>query len=282
MNGKIELESKINEGSKFIVHFSNVKISKEEKPLSGDKIIDLDEVTFEKSKILIIDDIYENMLVLSLFLKKYNFEIMEAKNWQEAHKYISYETPDLIFLDINLPQENGYEILKLLRNNPKWENIPVIAVTAYTFDNKKEKLLNAGFNDYIAKPIDYKILKKTLFTYVKHYKVTQKEIKNISSIVKLNIEAIEFFPQLNSEIETKVLPIIKSMQKIQPKKTVIECAELLIEIGKKFKNNQVLQYGKDLKHAKRTFNIEKQKNLITNFNLFMKRLNESYKITHGQ
>ena len=72
----------------------------------------------------------------------------------EAIKNTENEVYDLVLIDIELPGMDGISIQKILRNNPKYKNVPIIALTAYAMKGDKERFLAAGFDDYISKPID--------------------------------------------------------------------------------------------------------------------------------
>ena len=107
-------------------------------------------------KILLVEDNILNQKVVAFHLKKRNYEVITAINWIEAMESVKNESLDLIFMDIMLPEKNGYEISGEIREyeakKGKKNKIPIIALTANTLDNDKQKCLNAGMNDYLAKP----------------------------------------------------------------------------------------------------------------------------------
>ena len=107
-------------------------------------------------KILLIEDNILNQKVVGYHLVKSNYEIVYATNGRDAMEEIKTNPPDLILMDIVLPGKNGFEITAEIRALEKDKNIsdgvPIIALTANTLDNDKEKCINAGMNDYLAKP----------------------------------------------------------------------------------------------------------------------------------
>jgi len=107
-------------------------------------------------KILLVEDNILNQKVVAFYLKKRNYEVITAINWIKAMEWVKNESFDLIFMDIMLPEKNGYEICKEIREyeekTGKKQKTPIIALTANTLDNDKDKCLNAGMNDYIVKP----------------------------------------------------------------------------------------------------------------------------------
>ncbi|MBN1132072.1 MAG: response regulator [Bacteroidales bacterium] len=107
---------------------------------------------------LITEDEEVNFFYLKTLFKKTSAQILRAKNGQEAVDIIStnHQKIDLILMDINMPVMNGYEATKIIKSiHP---DIPIVAQTAYSHSEDREKCLNAGFNDFIAKPIRKVIL----------------------------------------------------------------------------------------------------------------------------
>lgn len=108
------------------------------------------------SRILLVEDNILNQKVVSFHLKKANYEIVCVNNWHEAMDEFINNPPDLILMDIMLPEKNGFEITAEIRNYEKAsgrENkIPIVALTANTLDNDKDKCIQAGMDDYLPKP----------------------------------------------------------------------------------------------------------------------------------
>lgn len=112
-----------------------------------------------KPTILIVDDMTTNLIILSDILKEdYNIKI--AKSGTKAIEIVnSQDDIDLILLDIEMPDINGYEVLKILKNSDKTKNIPIIFVTAKSSEEDEEYGLNLGAIDYITKPYSKSIVK---------------------------------------------------------------------------------------------------------------------------
>ncbi len=105
-------------------------------------------------RILIIEDNPTNLELMVYLLNHYAYTTLTATDGEQGVAVIEKEKPDLIICDIQLPKLNGYEIAYILKNNSKFADIPLIAVTAYSMVGDQDKILSAGFDDYIAKPID--------------------------------------------------------------------------------------------------------------------------------
>jgi CheY-like chemotaxis protein len=107
--------------------------------------------------ILIAEDVESNFLYLKAVLSKLNANIFWAKNGIEAVDICNNEkTIDLIFMDLQMPEMNGYEATQILKK--KYPNMPIVAQTAFAMSDDREKALDSGCDDYLAKPIKSKDL----------------------------------------------------------------------------------------------------------------------------
>ena len=113
-------------------------------------------------KILIVDDNHDTLEVLSLRVTKLGHEAIKAHNSKEAIAYAEAEPPDLIFMDMDLPDVDGAKTTAILKQNPNTSYIPVVAVTAWMSDLWREKALKAGIVDYLLKPVAPQTLKQTI------------------------------------------------------------------------------------------------------------------------
>lgn len=106
------------------------------------------------SVVCVIEDNLPIRKLFSTLLKKSGHEIHEFADGRTALEFVESTKPDGILMDILLPDTNGTDLLKKMRNIPNGQGIPIIAVTGFAQHNDKEKYLQAGFDGYIAKPIN--------------------------------------------------------------------------------------------------------------------------------
>jgi len=118
-----------------------------------------------KQKILIVDDTAENLDILFELLNDY--DIIDAISAKEAFEILDEENVDLILLDIMMPDIDGYEVCRILKNNTETEDIPIIFITAITDEESIEKAYNQGGNDYVTKPFKPKELLARVKTQLK-------------------------------------------------------------------------------------------------------------------
>lgn len=119
----------------------------------------------EKPKILYVEDHLESALLVRTLLKD-KCQVDFTETYEETMEYLEKNDVDLILLDINLPgRKDGVDVIKDIRKSEKLKHIPVIALTAYALAGDREKLLNAGCDEYISKPMS----KKELFEKLKKF-----------------------------------------------------------------------------------------------------------------
>ena len=115
--------------------------------------------------ILIVEDNDLNMKLFNDLLEAHGYATLKARNGMDALKMARQHHPDLIIMDIQLPEVSGLDVTKWLKEDEKLRSIPVIAVTAFAMKGDEEKIRDGGCQDYIAKPIS---VTKFLETVQKH------------------------------------------------------------------------------------------------------------------
>ncbi len=107
-----------------------------------------------KRKILVIEDNEQNLYLVNFILEHHGYEVIQVRDGAAALDAACGSQPDLILLDIQLPEMDGYTVARLLRANRGFESIPIIAVTSYAMVGDREKAIEAGCTGYIEKPIN--------------------------------------------------------------------------------------------------------------------------------
>lgn len=109
-------------------------------------------------KILVIEDNERNRKLLKLLLQSKGYEVVETASGEEALRYLEGSKPDIILLDIQLPNMDGLTLAKNIKSQPDKKDIPIVAVTAYAMKGDREKMLSSGCDAYVSKPIDTRSL----------------------------------------------------------------------------------------------------------------------------
>ena len=105
-------------------------------------------------KILVVEDNEKNLYLIRFILKKNGYEVIDARNGEDAVRMAISEKPDLILMDIQLPGIDGLEATRKIRESEADGEIPIIALTSFAMAGDKEKALAAGCTGYIEKPIN--------------------------------------------------------------------------------------------------------------------------------
>lgn len=134
--------------------------------------------------IMVVDDSPENIRLLDLILKKASYEVIIAQTGRKALEIVESILPDLILLDVMMPQLNGYEVCILLKKNPKLEPIPIIFLTSMTGTQDVVKGFEAGAADYVVRPFNRVELLARIKTHIElkrsRDKVVELEKKNLA------------------------------------------------------------------------------------------------------
>ncbi len=110
---------------------------------------------FEGRKLLLVDDDVRNIFALTSALEHKGAIVEIARNGREAIERLEQHADvDLVLMDVMMPEMDGYEATRLIRKDPRWRKLPIIAVTAKAMKDDQERCLQAGANDYLAKPIE--------------------------------------------------------------------------------------------------------------------------------
>lgn len=168
MNGEIWFESKKSEGSTF--YFTAEFYLQQKHSKITDNFIIEDEITSwtkqanKKLTILVVEDNEINMQIVKSFLDIKEMDYLCANNGREAIEILKDKHVDLILMDIQMPELNGYETTKVIREKEKLTGnyIPVIAMTAYAMDSDKKTCIENGMDDYISKPFNMEDLNKII------------------------------------------------------------------------------------------------------------------------
>ena len=109
-------------------------------------------------KILVVEDDIVNRTLLRDVLKYYGYEVLEAGDGREGVNLAKEHMPAIILMDVQMPVMDGIEAMKILKSGPETKNLKIISITAFSPNGETKGLPDAGFDDYISKPIDIRQL----------------------------------------------------------------------------------------------------------------------------
>jgi PAS domain S-box-containing protein len=174
--GSIKVVSKIDEGSVFSFRLSFLKTKKDADTEMG--LVELDS-DIKNIRILVVEDIVLNQLLMRTLLDDFGFEQDIAGNGKIAIELLKNNAYDIILMDLQMPEMNGFETTEYIRNEIK-SDIPIIALTADVTTVDLAKCKAVGMNDYISKPVDERVLyRKIIDIYKKHITLKKSGLKYI-------------------------------------------------------------------------------------------------------
>lgn len=112
--------------------------------------------------ILVVDDMSDNIILISLSLQDMGYRVVTASNGADALNVAKLARPDLILMDIAMPQQDGLAATRRIREEAELQSVPVIALTAFDTDGFRQAAFDAGFNGYLTKPIDFDRLRSLM------------------------------------------------------------------------------------------------------------------------
>ena len=254
MGGTILLESTLGLGSTFSIILKNIKESKE---VTSSLLINntKDSFTFEKSKILIVDDLEQEREVLSKYLEPYNFEILLAEDGIKALKIAKEQRPNVILIDIMMPVMDGLETTSKIKNFDATKGIPIIAVTAAAMKEEKKEILEIC-DGFVAKPFELSELLHEMSRFLVHTKdenIPQENLEESKEVpLFLDLEEIDYqmIPKLLSILKEKIIEL-PHLKKFGTLNEIESFGEVLCSLGETYKCGGLSQFGnRVLKHTK--------------------------------
>jgi PAS domain S-box-containing protein len=189
--GTVTVESRIDQGSTFSFTLDFLKTSEDaELDLA---VIELDS-ELENINILVVEDIVLNQLLMRTLLEDFGFELDIAENGKIAIEKLRAKTYDLILMDLQMPEMNGFDATDYIRNTMNLQ-IPIIALTADVTTVDLAKCKAVGMDDYIAKPVDERLLYSKIVAFVKKpalEKLSESQAKIIDEVIVKSCINLEY------------------------------------------------------------------------------------------
>jgi len=207
--GTINVKSEIGEGSTFSFTLSFQKTKGEEELVP--ELLELDK-KIKNIKILVVEDIALNQLLMKTLLDDFGFERDIASNGKIAIEKLKTKTYDIILMDLQMPEMNGFEATEYIRNTMN-SKIPIIALTADVTTVDLAKCKAVGMNDYIAKPVDERVLYSKIIGLIKkpvlitEQKEKEKEIEQVKKIRCIDMAYLMHCTKSNRELMMEMISV---------------------------------------------------------------------------
>jgi PAS domain S-box-containing protein len=276
MNGEIALESEVGKGSIFKVIIREVSIaslSSEE----NDQGTDILNVKFKNQKVLIVDDIESNRLLLNRMLSLYDLKTFEASNGKEAINIARRNSPDIIIMDLRMPVMDGYEATEIIKKDKVLKKIPVIILTASAMKSDEEEIKQIKCEGYIRKPVNRNKLISELKKYLSFYVENNTDVKiNIINSIEQN-KNLKIKTVKVPELLFKTLEELKNtrLEKIKSEFIINDIEDFAKEIeqtGKNYKVNFLVEWAQKLLNQTSVFDLNGIEKSISDFKNIIENL----------
>ncbi len=256
MNGQIDVISTKDVSTIFTVLLRDVEISAIGMNQMVDAKLQINTLQFEKEKILIVDDIESNRLLLSEIVKKVNLDPITAQNGQECLLMANENNPKLIIMDIKMPVMDGVEAAKKLKSNPETRQIPVIALSASVSSESQTSFLNQGFAGFIAKPFKITELLAELSNFLK-ITISEHKAQNGNKLsYNWSPADIDRPAELIKTLRNEILPSFNFQKKAIVMGDIKNFGGRLQRLATEHKIMPLANYAKELNDFIKTFDIE--------------------------
>ncbi len=276
MNGQISVQSTAGVGSVFEITLRDVAIcSFDMSHGSQDASFNVKNISFEKGLILVVDDIESNRNLIKEWLSQVGLEVVEADNGQKALLFVAEYHPDVILMDLRMPEMDGYEATKRLKDNPATRDIPVIAFTASATTSDRAKIQEFGFDGYLTKPVNIQDLFDELSRYLTHTEQAQPPTKTKAqddTLYHLIPEDLDKLPELTRVLQTDMLPAWQELQGVLEMDRIEAFAERLLKLGHEHHVQEIITYAENLREYAQNFDVTHLEAALRHFESVVKLL----------
>ena len=262
LNGSVSVKSVPGKGSTFTIHLNNVKVSHSEDAILKQRL-PISNASLKPATIMIIDDIDYNIDLLKKSINNPQLNFIEAIDGNDALLILQTQQPDIIFLDIKLPDIHGFEIARTIKKDKNLKAIPLIAYTASIIRTKGDKI-DTLFDGYLQKPVNRKEVHDILFTFL-DYEVTDTEIENVSIINEETSNEDSVSAEMVNILKVKFWEEWENIRNNLIIYEIEEFANKLHEISLYYNSKTLYNFCTELNMGLQSFDIEIIENKLNEF-----------------
>ncbi|MEE4355129.1 MAG: ATP-binding protein [Desulfococcaceae bacterium] len=264
MGGSISVQSKVGKGSTFTIILRNVVCGTAPvKSPAYDSSRD-EEIEFEASLVLIVDDIKANRSLIRAFLQDTPIRFLEAENGEQAVVQIRKHLPDMVLMDIRMPLMDGCEATERIRKDENIRHIPVVALTAAGMKTEQDRIMGCGFDGLLTKPFKKHDLIRKISHFIPYHKKGEHiPAENTESSAgeetasRLRPELLQKLPELIALLENEFMPQWKTARQNGFFDDISAFGEQIIKTGNAYSLDMLIRFGRDLNKQVSSFDIEK-------------------------
>ncbi len=264
MDGQIFVSSTMGKGSRFDVEFAVVGIASSFSEAFETNTLSFENIAFDPVKVLVVDDVESNRILLKETLSKVSLEVITAANGHEGILLAIEYKPRLILLDIRMPLLNGFEALDFLKKVEDTAHIPIIAMTAAPTREEKASVLEYGFDGYVAKPIHFDRLISEIAPHLA-YTVKEKKPAGVPAPHGLLNVTPDQPDVLCRHLKDDVLPRFYTLKKVFTANEFKQLGESLDQLGRQFHIEPLSRYGSHMLALLSAFDIKQMDECLAGY-----------------
>jgi two-component system sensor histidine kinase EvgS len=254
MGGTIRVDSEENRGSRFHIRLAHVSVAQSGLKADTDESFDPENITFEEARVLIVDDVATNRLLVKEFLLQTNLLPIEAENGQDAVILTQRHKPDVILMDLRMPVMSGLEAMKQITAAPDTQSIPVIVLTASGMADEREKMMAQGFSGYLTKPIRKATLFHELSRFLPHTrKGTSAGEGHPAPMAQIDFKRL---PEVLQSLENRYMSLWTEVRKNLFFDDIGDFARQIKTLGERYALTNLMAYGDELSAHVENFDVE--------------------------
>ncbi|MCP4135968.1 MAG: response regulator [bacterium] len=263
MGGNITVESSRGKGSTFTMRLPNVSEASPDEYIKEDLAEYIDRIQFQNIKILIVDDILYNRVLLKDMIDSPEAQFYEAEDGQEAIELTRRYMPDIILMEIRMPVLMGDEAVRIIKNDESLKHIPVIAITASVLQENERGIRNAGCDSFLLKPIDRFHLVCEMIKYLPYDvkleltpgRAYKRKVKDPEK-EPLSLETVARLPELLLVLKEKYSSQHEALEHGFMMSQLENFARDISALGTEFEFPQLEKWGEELLARVSNFDIE--------------------------
>jgi PAS domain S-box-containing protein len=265
MKGEITVASEVGVGSTFSIRLRCVAVASMAKQTKVASATGAELITFENPSVLVVDDVETNRALVSGFLKPHGIEVPEAMNGRDAVDSARRYHPDLILMDVKMPEMDGYEATRIIKEDDDLKTIPIIGLTAYAMKDDEKKIMDAGCDGYLKKPVSKSDLLSELMRFLPH---TTEKFVSASPTERhdtLTPEVKARLPELLHILKDKIMADWAQIQGSAIISEIERFAEEIVGLGREYDLDSLANWGDDLFKQANSFDMDRLPETLDNF-----------------
>lgn len=241
--------------------------------------------SFERGTVLVADDAPSNRALLREWLAQAGLTIIEAEDGRQAVQMAQEHHPDVILMDLRMPNLDGYEATQQIKAQTETQALPIIAITATATTDEATKARQSGFDGYLIKPLEIQTLLAELARFLPataQGTSVPKPVAHEEVVLTFLPERLERIPELRGMLQTELFPIWETLHGALDMDDIEAFAERLIAVSAAYQAQGLRRYAEQLREWAQQFDILRLEVALREFPDFLAALNRRPEEDHAE